>query len=165
MQSDPVLIRAYLCRGPYFLMQCFSTVFGSWPPLVFSHNLRHPSCSFFNTYDIITIMITTKCISRKIQQTTTKSSILQIFLTFNFRRQLNFTNIFNATVDFAAVRPASKLVLKCWSMLISHFILNFPSISCLRLVWIRGRTGFKPILPISSYRAPRQRGPRAPPTS
>ena len=54
-------------------MQCFSNVFGSWLPLLFSHILWPPPCSFFNTYDIITIMIITKCISQEIQQTITTS--------------------------------------------------------------------------------------------
>jgi len=34
-----------------------------------------------------------------------------LFRTFNVKRQLNFTNIFNATVDFATVWPTSKLKL------------------------------------------------------
>jgi len=82
--------KAAFSRGPSFLMQCFSTVFGSCPPLVFSHNLRHPSCCFFNTYDIITIMITTNGISRKIQRITTKciNTTKMLFLTFNFKRQI-----------------------------------------------------------------------------
>ena len=53
---------AVFSRGPYHLMQCFSTLFGPWLPLVFSHNLWPSSWSFFNVYDAITIMITT-CIS------------------------------------------------------------------------------------------------------
>jgi len=31
------------------------------------------------------------------------------FITSNFKRQLNFTNIFNATVDFATVWPTSNI--------------------------------------------------------
>jgi len=43
----------------------FVTHFG-----IFTHPVT-PSYTFFNTYDIITIMVTTKCCSRKKQQTTT----------------------------------------------------------------------------------------------
>ena len=35
------------------------------------------------------------------------------FITFSSKRQLNLTNIFNATVDFATVWLTSKLVIEC----------------------------------------------------
>jgi len=37
---------------------------------------------------------------------------------FNFKQQLNSTNIFNATVDFAIVWPTSKFVVECLTELI-----------------------------------------------
>ena len=40
------------------------------------------------------------------------------FRTFNFKRQLNFTNIFNVTVDFATVWPAtSEFMVECLRLL------------------------------------------------
>ena len=42
------------------------------------------------------------------------------FITFNFERQLNFTNIFNATVDFAIVWPTSKVLVECLTGVISY---------------------------------------------
>jgi len=39
------------------------------------------------------------------------------FITFNFKRQLNCTNIVNATVDFATVGPTSKFVIKFLTVL------------------------------------------------
>jgi len=48
------------------------------------------------------------------------------FITFNFKRQLHFTNIFNATVDFATVRPTSKFVVECLTLLsFCHARLSF----------------------------------------
>jgi len=56
------------------------------------------------------------------QQTTTKMH----FITYNFKRQLNFTNIFNATADFATVWPNSKFGVECLTMLIFyHARLSF----------------------------------------
>ena len=62
------------------------------------------ACYFFNTYDIITIMITPK----------------MRFITFNFKRQENFTNMVNVTVDLATVLSTSKFVVEGCTMLISH---------------------------------------------
>ena len=42
------------------------------------------------------------------------------FITFTFKRQLNFTNIFNATVDFASVWPTSQFVVECLTVLIFY---------------------------------------------
>jgi len=54
------------------------------------------------------------------------------FITFKFKRQLNFTNIFNATVDFATAWPTSKLVVECLTLPISyHPRLSFDSVPSL----------------------------------
>jgi len=42
------------------------------------------------------------------------------FKTFNFKRLLHFINIFNASVDFAAVWPTSKFVAECLTVLILY---------------------------------------------
>jgi len=43
---------------------------------------------------------------------------------------LNFANIFNATVDFATVRPTSKFVVECLTVLILfHVRLYFDFVS------------------------------------
>ena len=48
------------------------------------------------------------------------------FITFNFKRELNFTNIFNAMVDFATVWPTSKCTVECSTVLIFyHTRLSF----------------------------------------
>jgi len=50
--------------------------------------------------------------------------------TLNFKRQLNFANIFKATVDFANVWPTSKLVVECLTVLILfHVRLYFDFVS------------------------------------
>ena len=41
------------------------------------------------------------------------------FVTFNFKRQLNFTNIY-VTVDFGTVWPTSKFVDECLTVQISY---------------------------------------------
>jgi len=51
----------------------------------------------------------------------------------NFKRQLNFTNIFNAAVDFATVWPTSKFVVECSVLIFYHAGPSFdfvPSFWC-----------------------------------
>ena len=49
---------------------------------------------------------------------------------FNFKWKLNFTNIFNATVDFVTVWPTSKFVVECLRVLIFyHARLSFHFLS------------------------------------
>ena len=42
------------------------------------------------------------------------------FLTFNFKRQLNFMNILNVTFDLATIWPTSDLMVECLTVLISY---------------------------------------------
>ena len=42
------------------------------------------------------------------------------FITFNFKWQLNFTNNFNATVDFATVWPTLKFMAECLTVLTAY---------------------------------------------
>jgi len=59
-------------------------------------------------------MITTKMLLHKNATNYHNSFTTKMhFITFNSKRQLNFTNIFNATVDFATVWPTSKFVVEC----------------------------------------------------
>jgi len=56
------------------------------------------------------------------------------FIRFNFKRQLNFTNLFNVTVDFVTVWPTSNDVVECLTVLIlCHVRLSFdfvPPVWC-----------------------------------
>jgi len=82
----------------------FLNLFQFVTPLVFTHNLWHPSCSFINTYDILTIVITTKMHFYK--NATNYHNIITTkmhFIIFKFKRPLNFTNIFSLTVNFATM--------------------------------------------------------------
>ena len=95
-------------------MQYFSTLFDPWFPLVSSHNLRPPCCSFFNIYDYNHYDYT-QCISRKMQRTTTRLLLCTTkmhFITFNFKRQLNSMNIFDATFDLQPYFQLCLTVLK-----------------------------------------------------
>jgi len=97
------------------------------PLLFYILHTRNLSYSFFNTYNIITIMITTKCCSRKIQQTTT-TFFPQKCISWHLISNGNwfFTNIFNATVDFSTVWPTSKFVVECLTVLsFYHARLSF----------------------------------------
>jgi len=52
------------------------------------------------------------------------------FITFNYKRQFNFTNNLNATVDVPTVWPTSKLVVEYVTELISyHPRLSFDFVS------------------------------------
>ena len=118
-------------------MQCFSTVFGSWSPLVFSHNLRQtPLLLFFQCMRYYNHYDHHKMYFQK--NTTNHHKIINttgmLFLTFNFKRQLNFTNIFNATV--ATVWPASKLWLSVgqhWSLISSSTFVRFRAFVLMRI--------------------------------
>jgi len=49
---------------------------------------------------------------------------------FNFKWKLNFTNFFNATIDFVTVWPTSKFVVECLTVLIfDHARLSLDFVS------------------------------------
>jgi len=95
---------------------------------------------FFNTYDIITIVITTKCISRKIQRIAAKLLILQkrfsehlisngnwISQTFLMRRL--------TLQQYDQLRNLWLSVEQCWSLITSSTFLRSRAFV---LVWFRG---------------------------
>jgi len=54
-------------------------------------------------------------------------------ITFNFKRQLNSTNIFNATIDVRTVWTTWKFAVECSTVLmLQYIILDIPLILCLR---------------------------------
>ena len=110
-------------------MQCFSTFFGSWP-LCYFFTPCDPFLLFFhciwyyNHYDYNKVLLW--------KNATNYHNIFTIkmhFITSNFKRQLNFTNIFNATVDFATVWPTSNI--RGWVLDSANLL------SCSTTLWFR----------------------------
>jgi len=85
-------------------MQSFSTVFGSRPFGIFTQPatpflLFFQYVRYYNHYDHRKMHFQ----KNKVSYHNIINTAKMLFLTFNFKRQLNITNIFNATVDFATV--------------------------------------------------------------
>ena len=87
---------------------------------IFPYPVIH-SYPFFNTYNIITIMITAKCCSRKMQQTTTTFVPQKCISQHLVWAAIEFHKHFNAMFDFANVWPTSKFVVECLTVLIFYY--------------------------------------------